>query len=121
MLSIPRIIPITNYSLLTILFISIGYSRSHSTPTATMTSRSRLYFVLALCLNTIIITFLILDSRSIDSFDMNLSFLPSASRESRAYDPPAQMPELVSTSTSNILAQTCGMCTANSTLCDELG
>jgi hypothetical protein len=86
-----------------------------------MASRSKLYFTLALCFNCFIITFLILDSRSISGFDMNLDFLPTWN-ESWAKLPSGKAVE----SQLGVLGlvpetKVCGMCTANSTLCEELG
>lgn len=86
-----------------------------------MASRSKLYFILALGFNCFILTFLILDSRSVNSFDINFDFLPSWN-ETWARIPSGKAVE----SQLGVLGalpekKVCRMCTANSTLCEELG
>ena len=86
-----------------------------------MASRSKLYFILALGFNCFILTFLILDSRSVNSFDFNFDFLPTWN-ETWARLPSGKAVE----SQLGVLSalpekRVCGMCTANKTLCEELG
>lgn len=64
--------------------------------------RSRVYLPLAIGLNCLILAFLILDSRSISSLDINIGLLPDRWEGGST-------------------KRDCGMCAANRTLCEELG
>jgi hypothetical protein len=88
-----------------------------------MASRSKLYFTLALCFNCFILTFLILDSRSISSLDINLGFLPTSWDDRSAEDLAGgrELREHGVSAFSQPAQKVCNMCTANSTLCRELG
>ena len=89
-----------------------------------MATRSKLYFTFALCFNCFIITFLILDSRSFSTLDINLGLLPETwngndlwvkgkgeGRDQLYLHELSLEPE----------KKKCGMCTGNSTLCEEVG
>lgn len=99
-------------------------STYHSSSSTTMATRSKLYFTLALCFNCFIITFLILDSRSFSTLDINLGLLPETWNGNELWlkskgkgGEQLYLHEL----SLEPEKKKCGMCTGNSTLCEEVG
>lgn len=87
-----------------------------------MASRSKLYFTLALCFNCFILTFLILDSRSFNTLDINLGLLPETWDEPWLKSGKEGGEQLYLHELSlEPEKEVCGMCTANTSLCNELG
>jgi hypothetical protein len=84
-----------------------------------MATRSKIYLTLALCVNCFILTILLLDSRSFSTLDINLGLLPET------WDQPwlkAQGEQLYLHEMGlEQEKEVCGMCTGNSSLCQELG
>lgn len=76
--------------------------------------RSRFHLHLAIVLNCLVLAFLILDSRSISSLDINIGLLPhSWESEDRPSNPGLGW--------LGGNGEGCGMCRANRTLCADLG
>lgn len=80
-----------------------------------MAIRSRFYIHLAVALNCLILGFLILDSRSIGSLDMDLGLLP----DSWDQDGNGWIQSTIGGMRDR--RGGCGMCQGNMTLCNELG
>jgi hypothetical protein len=108
------------YSTSTVKLISQAHQSSRP---PTMASRSKLCFTLALCFNCFILTFLILDSRSFQTLDINLGLLPELWEEPwlRTGKAESRGEQLYLQELSVEPKQKCAMCSANSTLCEELG
>ena len=80
-----------------------------------MAIRSRFYLHLAVALNCLILAFLILDSRSIQSLDINVGLFPDRwDQDGRGW---------INTATGGMKEESggCGMCRGNLTLCNEVG
>ena len=80
-----------------------------------MALRSRFYLHLAVALNCLILAFLILDSRSINSLDIDIGLFPER------WDQDGRGWIKSSIGETKDREGRCGMCRGNTTLCDELG